>query len=120
MLEECTEHTREPSTWQNAGVTAIHGGSIVTRTITAQQIAADTITANEIAAGTIKHDTMVGVIAGDYIQKSGNSFILNPGKSVKITFNQWVRNEFNQHVDSVSTSITSQVYSDTSLIEVIS
>ncbi|OOF57131.1 host specificity protein J [Rodentibacter genomosp. 2] len=53
MLEECTEYTREPSPWQNAGVTAIHGGSIVTNTITAQQIAANTITTNEIAAGTI-------------------------------------------------------------------
>ncbi|OOF80821.1 hypothetical protein BKG97_04880 [Rodentibacter caecimuris] len=53
MLEECTEHTREPSPWKNAGVTSIHGGSIVTNTITAQQIAANTITSNQIAAGTI-------------------------------------------------------------------
>ncbi|MEG9498957.1 TipJ family phage tail tip protein [Mannheimia indoligenes] len=53
MLEECTEYTQEPSAWQNAGVTSIHGGSIVTNTVTAQQIAANTITANEIAAGTI-------------------------------------------------------------------
>lgn len=53
MLEECTEHTKEPSSWQNAGVTAIHGGSIVTHSITAQQIAANTITGNEIVGGTI-------------------------------------------------------------------
>lgn len=53
MLEECTEHTAEPSPWQNAGVTSIHGGSIKTRTITAEQIAANTITGNEIVAGTI-------------------------------------------------------------------
>ena len=53
MLEECTEHTKEPSSWQNAGVTAIHGGSIVTHSITAQQIAAKTITGNEIVGGTI-------------------------------------------------------------------
>ncbi|STP01867.1 TipJ family phage tail tip protein [Haemophilus paraphrohaemolyticus] len=53
MLEECTEHTRGPSPWQNAGVTAIHGGSIVTNSITAQQIAANTITGNEIVGGTI-------------------------------------------------------------------
>ncbi|MEG9531544.1 hypothetical protein [Mannheimia indoligenes] len=53
MLEECTEHTTTPSAWQNAGVTSIHGCSIVTNTVTAQQIAANTITANEIAAGTI-------------------------------------------------------------------
>ena len=35
MLEECTEYTTQPSPWQNAGVTAIHGGSIVTHSITA-------------------------------------------------------------------------------------
>ncbi|MCT8713744.1 DUF1983 domain-containing protein [Glaesserella parasuis] len=53
MLEECTAHTRDPSPWQNSGVTAIHGGSIVTRSITAEQIAANTITANEIASNVI-------------------------------------------------------------------
>lgn len=53
MLEECTAYTQEPSPWQNAGVTAIHGGSIVTNSITAQQIAANTITGNEIVGGTI-------------------------------------------------------------------
>ncbi|WP_286064050.1 TipJ family phage tail tip protein [Rodentibacter caecimuris] len=53
MLEECLPTTKEPNAWQNAGVTAIHGGSIVTNTITAQQIAANTITSNQIAAGTI-------------------------------------------------------------------
>ena len=53
MLEECTEHTKVPSPWQNAGVTAIHGGSIVTNSITAQQIAANTITGNEIVGETI-------------------------------------------------------------------
>lgn len=57
MLEECTEHTREPSPWQNAGVTSIHGGSIITRTITTEQLAANSVTANEIATGavTAKH-----------------------------------------------------------------
>lgn len=53
MFEECTEYTLEPSLWQNAGVTAIHGGSIVTNSITAQQIAANTITGNEITAGAV-------------------------------------------------------------------
>lgn len=53
MLEEYTEHTKVPSPWQNAGVTAIHGGSIVTNSITAQQIAANTITGNEIVGETI-------------------------------------------------------------------
>ena len=57
MLEECTEYATQPSPWKNAGVTAIHGGSIVTNSITAQQMAANSITANEIAAGavTAKH-----------------------------------------------------------------
>ena len=53
MLEECTEYTIEPSPWQNAGVTAIHGGSIVTNSITTQQMAANSITANEIATGAV-------------------------------------------------------------------
>ena len=53
MLEECTEYTIQPSPWQNAGVTAIHGGSIVTKSITTQQMAADSITANEIATGAV-------------------------------------------------------------------
>ncbi|MFK5201123.1 DUF1983 domain-containing protein, partial [Glaesserella parasuis] len=53
MLEECTQYTTAPSAWVNSGVTAIHGGSIVTNTITAQQIAANTITANEIASNAI-------------------------------------------------------------------
>ena len=53
MLEECTEHTTEPSPWQNAGVTAIHGGSIINRTITTEQLAANSVTANEIATGEV-------------------------------------------------------------------
>lgn len=57
MLQECVEHTLEPSPWVNAGVTSIHGGSIVTRTITTEQLAANSVTANEIATGavTAKH-----------------------------------------------------------------
>lgn len=57
MLEECTQYTRQPSVWQNAGVTSIHGGSIITRTITTEQLAANSVTANEIATGavTAKH-----------------------------------------------------------------
>ena len=57
MLEECTEHTTEPSPWQNAGVTSIHGGSIITRTVTTELLAANSVTANEIATGavTAKH-----------------------------------------------------------------
>lgn len=53
MLEECTQYATQPSPWVNAGVTSIHGGSIVTRTITTEQLAANSVTANEIAAGAI-------------------------------------------------------------------
>ena len=53
MLEECTEYTKEPSPWQNSGVTAIHGGSIVTKSITTEQLGANSVTANEIAANSI-------------------------------------------------------------------
>lgn len=68
MLQECTEYATKPGTWQNAGVTAIHGGSIVTKSITAQQMAANSITANEIAAGAVaaKH-IAVGSIGADHI-----------------------------------------------------
>lgn len=57
MLEECSDHATEPSPWQNAGVTSIHGGSIITRTITTELLAANSVTTNEIATGavTAKH-----------------------------------------------------------------
>lgn len=57
MLEESTEYATQPSAWVNAGVTSIHGGSIITRTITTEQLAANSVTANEIATGavTAKH-----------------------------------------------------------------
>ena len=79
MLEECTEHTKVPSPWQNAGVTAIHGGSIVTNSITAQQIAANTITGNEIVGGTIagKHIASKTINAGHIVSKSITSKELN-------------------------------------------
>ncbi|MDY2947330.1 MAG: DUF1983 domain-containing protein, partial [Mannheimia varigena] len=72
MLEECTQHTTAPSAWVNAGVTSIHGGSIVTNTVTAQQIAANTITANEIAAGTIAARNMAAnsINASHIVSKS--------------------------------------------------
>ena len=68
MLEECTDYATEPSPWQNAGVTAIHGGSIVTNSITAQQMAANSITANEIATGAVaaKH-IAAGSIGAEHI-----------------------------------------------------
>ena len=68
MLQECTEYAIAPSSWQNTGVTAIHGGSIVTNSITAQQMAADSITANEIATGAVaaKH-IAAGSIGAEHI-----------------------------------------------------
>ena len=79
MLEECTEFTKEPSSWQNAGVTSIHGGSIVTNSITAQQIAAGTITGNEIVGGTIagKHIAGKTITANHIVSKSITAKELN-------------------------------------------
>ena len=53
MLEESTEYATQPSPWVNAGVTSIHGGSIINRTITTEQLAANSVTANEIATGAV-------------------------------------------------------------------
>ncbi|MCI7718706.1 MAG: phage tail protein [[Pasteurella] aerogenes] len=79
MLEECTQYTTQPSAWVNSGVTAIHGGSIVTNTITAQQIAANTITANEIASGAIatRHLSANSINAGHIVSKSLTADKLN-------------------------------------------
>lgn len=68
MLEECTQYATHPSQWQNAGVTAIHGGSIVTNSITARQLGADSVTANSIATGAVaaKH-IAVGSIGANHI-----------------------------------------------------
>ena len=79
MLEECTEHAKAPSPWQNAGVTAIHGGSIVTHSITAQQIAARTITGNEIVGGTIagEHIASKTITADHIVSKSITAKELN-------------------------------------------
>ena len=81
MLEECTEHTKEPSSWQNAGVTAIHGGSIVTHSITAQQLAANTITGNEIVGGTIagKHIASKSITAKELNVESLSAISSNIG-----------------------------------------
>ena len=81
MLEECTEHTKEPSPWQNAGVTAIHGGSIVTHSITAQQIAANTITGNEIVGETIagKHIASKSITAKELYVESLSAISSNIG-----------------------------------------
>lgn len=79
MLEECTKYATQPSPWQNAGVTAIHGGSIVTNSITAQQMAANSITANEIATGAVaaKHIAAGSIGAGHIATRSLTSDKLN-------------------------------------------
>lgn len=68
MLEECTEHTTEPSPWQNAGVTQVHGGSII----------ADTIRGNHIMAN---QEIRAPRISGGEIDISGNDGILRVGRT---------------------------------------
>ena len=89
MLEECSEYTTQPSPWQNAGVTAIHGGSIVTNSITAQQMAANSITANEIAVGAVgaKHIAVGSIGAGHIATRSLTSDKLNVSSLSAISSN---------------------------------
>ena len=68
MLEECTEHTTEPSPWANAGASAIHGGSIIANTIRGDHIQAN----QEIRAPRI---------SGGEIDISGNDGILRVGRT---------------------------------------
>ena len=69
MLEECTKYTKEPSPWQNSGVTAIHGGSIVTESVTAQSLAAGSVIANKIAAGAIAaHHIAANTVNASHVQ----------------------------------------------------
>lgn len=79
MLEECTQYATQPSAWVNAGVTAIHGGSIVTNSITAQQMAANSITANEIATGAVaaKHIAANSIGANHVVARSLTADKLN-------------------------------------------
>lgn len=61
MLEECTEHSAEPSPWANAGVSAIHGGSIIADTIRGDHILANQeIRAPRITGGVITGNTVNG------------------------------------------------------------
>ena len=61
MLEECTEHATEPSPWANAGVSAIHGGSIIADTIRGDHILANQeIRAPRITGGVITGNTVNG------------------------------------------------------------
>lgn len=61
MLEECTEYSAEPSPWANAGVSAIHGGSIIADTIRGDHILANQeIRAPRITGGVITGNTVNG------------------------------------------------------------
>lgn len=61
MLEECTEHTTEPSPWQNAGLTEVHGGSIIANTIRGDHIQANQeIISPRITGGVITGNTVNG------------------------------------------------------------
>lgn len=76
---KANDNQTEPSPWAPAGATLIHGGSIITLTITADQIAANAITAAKIGAGEITAGKLAvgsinagnlivnGVIDGDHI-----------------------------------------------------
>lgn len=61
MLEECTEYTTEPSPWNNAGLTEVHGGSIIADTIRGNHIMANQeIRAPRITGGVITGNTVNG------------------------------------------------------------
>lgn len=61
MLEECTEYATEPSPWANAGVTQVHGGSIIANTIRGEHIQANqTLASPNITGGTITGNTING------------------------------------------------------------
>lgn len=61
MLEECTEYATQPSPWANAGLTEIHGGSIIANTIRGDHIQANQeIRAPRITGGVITGNTVNG------------------------------------------------------------
>ena len=61
MFEPCTESTIEPSPWANAGLTEVHGGSIIANTIRGDHILADQeIRAPRITGGVITGNTVNG------------------------------------------------------------
>lgn len=61
MLEECTEHATEPGPWNNAGLTEVHGGSIIANTIRGDHIQANQeIRAPRITGGVITGNTVNG------------------------------------------------------------
>nr|DAQ08682.1 MAG TPA: tail protein [Caudoviricetes sp.] len=61
MLEECTEYTTQPSPWANAGLTEVHGGSIIADTIRGDHLQANLeIRAPRITGGVITGNTVNG------------------------------------------------------------
>lgn len=61
MLEECTKYTTQPSPWANAGLTEVHGGSIIANTIRGDHIQANQeIRAPRITGGVITGNTVNG------------------------------------------------------------
>nr|DAW57061.1 MAG TPA: tail protein [Bacteriophage sp.] len=61
MLEECLATSTQPSPWQNAGVTEVHGGSIIANTIRGDHIQANQeIRSPRITGGVITGNTVNG------------------------------------------------------------
>ena len=82
MLEECTEYSAEPSPWANAGVSAIHGGSIIADTIRGDHILANqeirapritggVITGNTVNGATVNGGTVNGAVVRGAIVEGG-------------------------------------------------
>lgn len=80
MLEECTKYSAEPSPWANAGVSAIHGGSIIADTIRGDHIQANqeirapritggVITGNTVNGATVNGGTVNGTVVNGSIVK---------------------------------------------------
>lgn len=89
QLEEVGQSQTTPNTWKNAGVTFIHGGSIVTKTITTQQLAANSVTANEIVAGAVnaKHVAARSLNATHIVTKSLTADLMNVSSLSAISAN---------------------------------
>lgn len=67
MLEECTEFTTEPSPWQNAGVTEVHGGSIIAHTLTADKIRVNSLSSMTSNLGSINAGSLkIGGLNGNF------------------------------------------------------
>ncbi|WP_427838253.1 TipJ family phage tail tip protein [Actinobacillus pleuropneumoniae] len=74
MLEECSEYTSEPSAWQNAGVSVVHGGSIIANTIRGDHIMANQrITAPMIEGGSLNISNRFKVSNSGQVEMRSNS-----------------------------------------------